>query len=139
MAIHDFDAIIVGARVAGAGAAIMRGRKRLKVLLVDKNSFPADSISTHIVLAGGARVRARPGMLDTLERLGGVRFSAMRTLGPGFDYTARLDESQNESGDLRGICLTRDRMDAAVLDASRSIECVAMREKFRVTDLVIEG
>jgi flavin-dependent dehydrogenase len=139
MAIHDFDAIIVGARVAGSAAAIMLGRRRLKVLLVDKNSFPSDAISTHIVLAGGARVLASLGMLDTLERLGGVRFSAMRNLGPGFDYTARLNGSQNESGDLRGICLTRDRMDAAMLDAARSIECVATREKFRVTDLVFEG
>ena len=134
MAIHDFDAIIVGARVAGAAAAILLGRKRLKVLLVDKNSFPSDAISTHIVLAGGTRVLSRLGMLDTLERLGGVRFSAMRNVGPGFDYSARIDEPE----DLRGICLTRDKMDAAMLDAARSIECVAMREKFRLTDLLIE-
>ena len=135
MATHDFDAIIVGARVAGAAAAILLGRRRLRVLLIDKSAFPSDSISTHIVLAGGAQVLSRLGMLDSLERLGGVRFSAMRNLGPGFDYTARLDEPE----DLRGICLTRDKMDAAMLDAARSIECVAVREKFRMTDVLVEG
>ena len=131
---HDFDAIIVGARVAGSAAAIMLGRKRLKVLLVDKSAFPSDTISTHIVLAGGTQVLGRLGVLDTLERLGGVRFASMRTVGPGFDYSARLDKS----GDLRGLCLTRDKMDSAMIDAARSFECVAMREQFRVTDVVIE-
>ena len=135
MVIHDFDAIVVGARVAGAAAAIMLGRQRRNVLLVDKSAFPSDSISTHIVLAGGTRVLSRLGMLDTLERLGGVRFSAMRNIGPGFDYSACLDGPE----DLRGLCLTRDKMDVAMLDAARSIECVAMREKFRLTDVVIEN
>ncbi len=132
--LHDFDAIIVGARVAGSAAAIMLGRKRLKVLLLDKSAFPSDTISTHIVLAGGTQVLGRLGVLDMLERLGGVRFSAMRTVGPGFDYSARLDQSE----DLRGLCLTRVKMDAALIDAARSIECVAMREQFRVIDVIIE-
>jgi 2-polyprenyl-6-methoxyphenol hydroxylase-like FAD-dependent oxidoreductase len=131
---HDFDAIIVGARVAGTATAMMLGRKRLKVLLVDKSAFPSDTISTHIVLAGGTRVLHRLGVLDMLEHLGGVRFSSMRTAGPGFDYSARLDKSE----DIRGLCLTRDKMDCAMVEAARSIECVAMREQFRVTDLVTE-
>jgi menaquinone-9 beta-reductase len=133
--VTSFDAIVVGARVAGSAAAIMLGRKRLKVLLVDKSSFPSSTLSTHIVLAGGTQVLRRLGMLDALESLGGVRFSSMRTSGPGFDYGARLDKSD----DLRGLCLTRDKMDAAMIDAARAIECVAMRENFRVTDLIIEG
>jgi flavin-dependent dehydrogenase len=132
---HEFDAIVVGARVAGSAAAIWLGRKRLRVLLVDKSAFPSDTISTHIVLAGGTRVLARLSILATLERLGGVRFSSMRTVGPRFDYAARLDTPD----DLRGICLTRDKMDAAMVDAARSIECVALREQFRVTDVVVEG
>ncbi len=139
MAPHQhFDAIIVGARVAGSAAAIMLGRKRHKVLLVDKNAFPSDTISTHIVLAGGTQVLGRLGMLETLERLGGVRFSSMRTVGPGFDYLARLEDSLDHPGDIRGLCLTRDKMDSAMIDAARSFECVAMREQFRVTDIVVE-
>ena len=133
---HEVDAIIVGARVAGSAAAIMLGRKRLKILLVDKNSFPSDTISTHIVLAGGTQMLGRLGVLAILERLGGVRYSSMRTMGPGFDYSARLDAG---SDDLRGICLTRGKMDSAMVEAARSIECVAMRENLRVTDLIVEN
>lgn len=132
---HDFDAIIVGARVAGSAAAIMLGRKRLKVLLVDKSAFPSDTLSTHIVLAGGTGVLRRLDLLDALERLGGVRFASARNTGPGFDYSVRLDEPE----DIRGLCLTRDKMDAAMVNAARSIECVAVREQFRMTDLILEG
>lgn len=134
--IHEFDAIIVGARVAGTAAAIMLGRNRCKVLIVDKSAFPSDTISTHIILAGGTQVLQRLGVLEMLERLGGVRFSSMRTVGPGFDYYSRLDQA---SEDIRGLCLTREKLDLAMVDAARSIECVAMREQFRVTDLVIEN
>src|SRR6202045_3376509 len=132
---HEFDAIIVGARVAGSAAPIMLGGKRLKVLVVDKNSFPSDTISTHIVLAGGTQVLSRLGVLEMLEQLGGVRYSSTRTIGPGFDYSTHLD---SDSLDLRGICLTRAKMDSAMAEAARSIECVAMRENFRVTDLIVE-
>ena len=70
-----FDAIVVGARVAGSAAAIFLAREGWRVLLVDRDRFPSDRLSTHIVLAGGTRVLARLGMLETLERLGGVRFA----------------------------------------------------------------
>ena len=58
-----FDAIIVGARVAGSAAAIFLARQGRRVLLVDKDSFPSDRLSTHIVLGGGSQVLARIGML----------------------------------------------------------------------------
>ncbi|HUA35584.1 MAG TPA: FAD-dependent monooxygenase [Candidatus Binataceae bacterium] len=132
---HEFDAIIVGARVAGTAAAIMLARQGRRVLVVDKAAFPSDTISTHIVLAGGTRVLAKMGVLPMLEQLGGVRFDAMRATGPGFDYTSSLIQNGE---DIRGLCLGRLKMDAAMIDAARGIESVMMRERFRVTDLIIE-
>jgi menaquinone-9 beta-reductase len=134
--VHSFDAITVGARVAGTAAAIMLARQGRRVLLVDKAGFPTDTISTHIVLAGGTQVLARMGVLAMLEQLGGVRFDAMRATGPGFDYISRLDSN---GIDIRGLCLGRMKMDAAMLDAARSFESIVVREHFRVTDLLIEG
>src|SRR5271156_1902926 len=130
-----FDAIIVGARVAGSAAAIFLARDRRRVLLVDKDSFPSDRLSTHIVLAGGTRVLARLGMLETLERLGGVRFSRMRSIGPDFDYAGDLVRADS---DARGLCLGRVLMDAAMIDAARGFESVDFRERFRLTDLLID-
>jgi menaquinone-9 beta-reductase len=130
-----FDAIVVGARVAGSAAAILLARDGLRVLLVDKDSFPSDRLSTHIVLGGGAKVLERMGMLEMLERLGGVRFSGIRTIGPDFDYSGEL---AREGADNRGLCLGRVLMDAAMIDAARSFDSVTFRERFRVTDLIIE-
>lgn len=130
-----FDAIIVGARVAGTAAAILLARDGRRVLLVDKDSFPSDRLSTHIVLGGGTKVLERIGVLEMLERAGGVRFSKMRTIGPDFDYSGEL---ARDSADDRGLCLGRVLMDATMIDAARSFDGVTFRERFRVTDLIIE-
>jgi flavin-dependent dehydrogenase len=133
--LKNFDAIIVGARVAGSAAAILLARDGRRVLLVDKDAFPSDRLSTHIVLGGGTRVLERMGVLEMLERAGGVRFSKMRSIGPDFDYSGGL---ASEGADDRGLCLGRVLMDAAMIEAARSFEGVTFRERFRLVDLVIE-
>ena len=130
-----FDVIIVGARVAGSAAAILLARDGRRVLLVDKDAFPSDRLSTHIVLGGGANVLERMGVIEMLERAGGVRFSKMRTIGPDFDYGGEL---VREGADDRGLCLGRVLMDAAMIDAARSFDGVTFRERFRLVDLLIE-
>ena len=130
-----FDAIVVGARVAGSAAAILLGRAGRRVLLIDKDSFPSDRLSTHIVLGGGTKVLERMGVLESLERAGGVRFSKIRTVGPDFGYGGEL---AREGADNRGLCLGRVLMDAAMIDAARSFEGVTFRERMRLIDLLIE-
>ena len=45
-----FDAIVVGARCAGAPTAMLLAGKRHRVLLVDKSTLPGDQVlSTHLV------------------------------------------------------------------------------------------
>ena len=131
----NFDVIIVGARVAGSAAAILLARDGRRVLLVDKDAFPSDRLSTHIVLGGGTKVLERMGVLEMLERAGGVRFARSRTVGPDFDYSGEL---MRDGADNRGLCLGRVLMDAAMIDAARSFEGVTFRERFRLTDLLIE-
>jgi 2-polyprenyl-6-methoxyphenol hydroxylase-like FAD-dependent oxidoreductase len=131
----NFDAIIVGARVAGSAAAILLARDRRRVLLIDKDSFPSDRLSTHIVLGGGTKVLERMGMIEMLERAGGVRFEQMRTIGPDFGYSGAL---VRDGVDDRGLCLGRSLMDAAMIDAARSFDSVTFRERCRLTDLLIE-
>ncbi|MHB8382418.1 MAG: NAD(P)/FAD-dependent oxidoreductase [Candidatus Binataceae bacterium] len=129
-----FDAIIVGARVAGSAVAIALARRGLKILLVDKAVFPSDTLSTHIVLAGGVRVLARMNALEHLERAGARRYERMRTLGPSYDYAVDLTA---EDEDLRGFCFGRMPMDAAMLALARD-SGASVLERFRLTDLVIE-
>ena len=42
-----YDAIVVGARCAGSPTAMLLARKGYRVLLVDRDTFPSDHISTH--------------------------------------------------------------------------------------------
>jgi flavin-dependent dehydrogenase len=133
--VQDPDIIVVGARVAGSAAAIVLARSGLRVLILDKATFPSDTISTHIVLSGGARVLSRIGAMEALERAGGFRFGSMRTVGPGFDFRSGLVVNGE---DLRGICLGREKMDAVMIDLARSFNAVTVREGFHVTDLIVE-
>ena len=43
-----YDAIVVGARCAGAPTAMLLARKGHRVLLVDRATFPSDTVSTHV-------------------------------------------------------------------------------------------
>ena len=65
-----YDAIIVGARCAGASSAMLLARKGYRVLLIDKASFPSDTLSTHIIWPHGAEVMDRWGLLDRLAATG---------------------------------------------------------------------
>ena len=57
-----YDAIIVGSRCAGAPMAMLLARKGYQVLLVDRASFPSDTISTHIIWPHGAEIMDRWGV-----------------------------------------------------------------------------
>jgi hypothetical protein len=44
-----YDAVIVGARCAGSPTAMLLARKGYRVLVVDRATFPSDTLSTHLV------------------------------------------------------------------------------------------
>jgi flavin-dependent dehydrogenase len=58
-----YDAIIVGARCAGAATAMLLARRGHRVLLLDRSTFPSDTISGHFILHGGTRKLAEWGLL----------------------------------------------------------------------------
>jgi flavin-dependent dehydrogenase len=59
-----YDAIIVGARCAGSPTAMLLARKGYRVLLLDRATFPSDTISTHIIWPLGAARLKHWGLLD---------------------------------------------------------------------------
>jgi 2-polyprenyl-6-methoxyphenol hydroxylase-like FAD-dependent oxidoreductase len=66
MAGTNYDAIIVGARCAGSPTAMLLARKGHRVLLVDRASFPSDTVSTHLIHPPGVAALRRWGLLDTV-------------------------------------------------------------------------
>ncbi len=62
-----YDAIIVGARAAGSPLAMLLARKGYWVLLLDKASFPSDTISTHHIHQPGVARLRRWGLLEKIR------------------------------------------------------------------------
>ena len=67
---QSYDAIVVGARCAGSPAAMLLARKGHRVLLVDRATFPSDTLSTHVVQPQAVARLARWGLLDRLVASG---------------------------------------------------------------------
>ncbi len=65
-----YDAIVVGARCAGASAAMLMARGGMKVLQVDWAEAGSDTMSTHALMRGATMQLARWGILDQLIRAG---------------------------------------------------------------------
>jgi 2-polyprenyl-6-methoxyphenol hydroxylase-like FAD-dependent oxidoreductase len=65
-----YDAIVVGARCAGAPTAMLLARKGYRVLLVDRDSFPSDIMSTHYIHVPGIARLKNWGLLDRLLATG---------------------------------------------------------------------
>jgi len=65
-----YDAVIVGARPAGAGTALLLSRQGLRVLMVDRGRYGADTLSTHALMRGGVLQLARWGVLPRIQAAG---------------------------------------------------------------------
>ncbi|HEX6556375.1 MAG TPA: NAD(P)/FAD-dependent oxidoreductase [Ktedonobacteraceae bacterium] len=61
-----YDAIVVGARCAGSPTAMLLARKGYRVLLVDKATFPSDTMSTHFIRVPGVARLKHWGVLDKI-------------------------------------------------------------------------
>ncbi|MER5771055.1 NAD(P)/FAD-dependent oxidoreductase [Streptomyces sp. NPDC001985] len=65
-----YDAIVVGARCAGAGTALLLARQGRRVLLLDRAVFPKDTLSTLYIQLPGVAALADWGLLDRLIATG---------------------------------------------------------------------
>jgi flavin-dependent dehydrogenase len=70
MANNQYDAIVVGARCAGSPTAMLLARKGYKVLVVDRATFPSDTISTHLIHPPGVAALDRWSLLDRVAATG---------------------------------------------------------------------
>jgi flavin-dependent dehydrogenase len=59
-----YDAIVVGARCAGAAAGMLLARKGYRVLLVDRATFPSDTWRLHFIHQPGVARLQRWGLLE---------------------------------------------------------------------------
>src|SRR5215475_5923160 len=65
-----YDAVIIGARCAGAATALLLARSGAKVLLVDRQAYGSDTMSTHALMRGAIVQLNRWGLLSELDAVG---------------------------------------------------------------------
>lgn len=67
---HEYDALIVGGRAAGGSLALLLARQGRKVLVVDRDEFPSDTMSTHFMNLAAVGSLKRLGVLDDILAAG---------------------------------------------------------------------
>ena len=130
-----YDVIVIGARVAGSPTAMLLARKGYKVLLVDRASFPSDTLSTHQVqLKGGAALK-RWGLL---ERVLASNCPPVSQVAFHIDRFHLQGQYPPLDGVGAVVCPRRVVLDKLLADAA--VEAGAeLRQDLVVEDLVWEG
>lgn len=67
---NRYDVIVVGARCAGSSTAMLLARYGYRVLVVDRSTFPSDTMSTHLIHPPGVAALQRWGLLDRVIATG---------------------------------------------------------------------
>lgn len=65
-----YDAVIIGGRCAGAGTALLLARAGAKVLLVDRQAYGSDTLSTHALMRGAVLQLTRWGLIPDIAAAG---------------------------------------------------------------------
>jgi len=67
---ETYDAVVVGARAAGASTALLLARAGARVALVDRTAYGSDTLSTHALMRAGVLQLSRWGVLDDVVGAG---------------------------------------------------------------------
>ena len=127
-----YDAIVVGARVAGSPIAMLLARKGYDVLLLDRATFPSDTISTHLVHPPGVAALQRWGLLDSVAATG---CPAINTYA--FDFGPFTLSGAPGADGAVSYGPRRTVLDKLLLDAAAEAGA-EVREGFSVESMVFE-
>jgi 2-polyprenyl-6-methoxyphenol hydroxylase-like FAD-dependent oxidoreductase len=110
------DVIVVGARCAGAPTAMLLARRGYRVLLVDRATFPSDTISTHILWPHGAEILGRWELLDRLAATGAPPICRKMSFDVGpFALHGTVPDANDGHG---GYCPRRIVLDHLLVNAA---------------------
>jgi 2-polyprenyl-6-methoxyphenol hydroxylase-like FAD-dependent oxidoreductase len=129
-----YDVIVVGARVAGSSTAALLARNGLRVLLVDRASFPSDAISTHQVQLLGVATLRRLGVLKTLRAAGTPATRTVRFEAAGSVLNGTFPAFE----DVDALYSPRRTLLDATLVAEARAAGAEVREGFTVDEVVVE-
>jgi 2-polyprenyl-6-methoxyphenol hydroxylase-like FAD-dependent oxidoreductase len=130
----SFDAIVIGARCAGSPTAMLLARRGHRVLLVDKTTFPSDTMSTHVIHPPGVAALKRWGLLEALEDTGCPSFD---TYSFDFGPVTIAGKPQPIDGVARACCPRRTVLDDLLAQAAVRAGA-ELREAFTVDEILFD-
>ncbi len=128
-----YDAIIVGARCAGSPLAMLLARKGYRVLVVDRATFPSDTVSTHVVQPLAVAALRRWGLLNRLTATGCPPIQTYTyDFGP-----VTLSGTPGTKESPIAYCPRRTVLDKLLVDAAAEAGA-EIREGFTVEEILVE-
>lgn len=131
---NNYDVIVVGARCAGSPTAMLLARKGYRVLLVDRTTFPSDTVSTHLIHAPGVAALSRWGLLDSVVSTG---CPSIETYSFDFGPFTVKGRPHPHDGNSLAYAPRRTVLDTILVDAADQAGA-EVRERFTLEDLVTE-
>lgn len=128
----DCDVLIIGARVAGSSLAIRLAERGRKVVVVDRDSFPSDTISTHFLAFNVVDMLRR---LDVLDRILGAGFRRVHRHRAWIDDIA-IDVPAGPRGAF-SIAPKRYVLDQILIDRAREAGAQVI-ERARADGVIVE-
>jgi 2-polyprenyl-6-methoxyphenol hydroxylase-like FAD-dependent oxidoreductase len=129
------DAVIVGGRCAGSTLAIELAQRDWDVLVVDRDSFPSETLSTHFLYPNTVARLERLGVLGRLHERHDIPFVASRIIGLGEEIVGTFTAVD---GFDRGIGPRRSALDMAIIETAQAAGAES-RFGERVVDLIGKG
>ena len=126
-----FDAVVVGARCAGAATAMLLARAGQRVLLVDRGEYGADTLSTHALMRGAVLQLRHWGLLPRIVDAG---TPAVRSTTFHFGADTLLVAIKAKYGVDALYAPRRTVLDPILVDAAREAGAI-VRYGVRVTAL----
>ncbi len=130
-----YDAIVIGARCAGASLAMLLARRGRRVLALDKAHFPSDTVSTHFLWPRTTAALARWGLLDALAATGCPLIETVNMQAGSVAFRGRPEAID---GTAAMYCPRRTVLDTLLVDAARKAGA-ELREGVLVRDVIRDG
>jgi 2-polyprenyl-6-methoxyphenol hydroxylase-like FAD-dependent oxidoreductase len=129
-----YDAIVIGARCAGSPTAMLLARKGYRVLLLDRATFPSDTLSVHYIHQPGVARLDRWGLLEQVKAS-----NCPPARRQSFDVGPFvLVGTPPPAGDIAdGYAPRRTVLDKILVDAAVAAGA-ELRERFSVEELLTE-
>jgi flavin-dependent dehydrogenase len=130
-----YDAIVVGARCAGASLAMLLARRGRRVLALDRAHFPSDTVSTHFLWPRTTAALARWSLLDALAATGCPLIETVNMQAGSVAFRGRPEPVD---GTAAMYCPRRTVLDALLVDEARKAGA-EVREGVLVRDVIRNG